>query len=119
MWSAEGYRYAKAKKDAMRTLQKVKSEYPTLQTGYTRRSLLKKYRSIDKEERIKRKTLQMLSQLAFRGIEIERIDLDSKGYEAVFVAKNISAEKKLRSLAKQHGMTVQAENGKMSVKGVW
>jgi hypothetical protein len=119
IWSAEGYRYAMTKKEAFKKLRVLQGKYPELQAGYTRRSLLKKYRAVDEEERTKRNVIQILSQLAFQGVDIERVEIGPKGYEALFVVKNRSAEQKLRTLAKQHDMTVKTENGHMSVEGVW
>jgi hypothetical protein len=101
MFLTEGVRYRMAI-DAMR--QKVDillKDHPSLQSGYTRANIAKKYQKIDKEERHKREILKKLSRLLLPGVELESLKMEKKHYAAVFKCPDEKSVVRVQALAKE------------------
>jgi len=84
-------------------IQKLKDEYPTLKSDYTRKSIVQKYRAIDKIERKKRDIVKSLAGLIFKGVKIEIFKMNEKRFVVRFQCSNAKVAKRLKDLAKKAG----------------
>jgi len=76
---------------------------PSLQSSYSRKSIISKYKTLDKKERDKRDNIKAISSIIFKGVKLTNLKLDSKKIEASFVCINKSVSDKLKTIAtKKH-----------------
>lgn len=104
IWFAEGLRYKKNNRQLQAKSEELYAKYPSLQSRYTRDSILSKYKKIDTAERKKRKIVERVSKLIFKGVAIDSFALDEKRYKVVFSVKDKRVEKQLEKLLKDAGL---------------
>jgi len=75
-------------------------EYPTLQSGYARKNIIKKYRKIDKKERKKRELLKNISHFISPKVVVEHLILDKERLTVLFKCQDSNSMRKVASLAK-------------------
>lgn len=74
-----------------------------LQSSYKRKSIIQKYKKLDKSEREKRDIIKELSTMIFKGVKLSHFSLNNKKIEASFICINQSVSLKLKELAiKKH-----------------
>jgi hypothetical protein len=101
MFMVEGWRYGGDSEAQEAELQELLEAYPSLESSYTRDSILSKYRDIDSLERKKRDTIKILSHMIFKGSTLTSLTLDDKKFQAQFACENESLIKKLKELAQK------------------
>jgi len=87
-------------------LEKLLKFNPSLQSEYTRDSIAIKYRTIDKVERQKRDYIKSLSELIFKGVEVETFMMNNKNLSIRFKCDSTKIAKHLVSLAKKAGFNL-------------
>ena len=114
----EGSRYGgdNAVEEEMQTLLE---NHTSLQSSYTRKSILEKYRQIDKEERKKREVINNLSRMIFKGSTLTSFSLNEKGFSAKFACSTPSVSKRLQSLAKKKKFNISkiAQSNDLKIEG--
>jgi hypothetical protein len=101
IYFVEGSRYSgdnKAQQEEMATLLE---EYPSLQSSYTRESIISKYRAIDSLERKKRDVIKALSRMIFKGSTLTQLSIEGNRFQALFSCADKSTSNKLKELAKK------------------
>ncbi len=97
LYFVEAGRY---RNSAAERLSEMKANYPKLAGRYTRETILKKYRTIDRRERSKREAIETISKMIFKDAVLQELSIDDKTIEAHFTLGSGAAKEKLRSLAK-------------------
>ena len=99
MFIVEGWRYGGDSDVQEAELRELLEAYPSLESSYTRDSILSKYRGIDSLERKKRDMIKILSRMIFKGSTLTSFALDDKKFQAQFACENDAVIKKLKELA--------------------
>ncbi len=99
----EGWYLGDSSQGIYKEMQKLKDEYPALKSDYTRKSIVQKYRTIDKIERGKREIIKTLAGLIFKGVEIETFKMNEKRFTVRFQCSSVKVAKRLRDLSKKVG----------------
>ncbi len=100
---AEGWRYGSNTEETSSEINALIEAYPSLQSEYTRKSIVKKYRAIDKNERAKREHIKTLGRMIFKGVKVEHFKMDEKGFMIQYACSSAKVAKRLRELAKKEG----------------
>ena len=100
---AEGWRYGNNTEETFSQIEALLEEYPALQSEYTRKSIAKKYRAIDKNERAKRDLIKTFGSMIFKGVKVERFKMNDKGFSVQYICSSDSVLKRLSSVAKREG----------------
>ena len=75
----------------------------SLQSAYSRKSIIQKYKIIDKLERSKRDNIKNISSIIFKGVKLTNLNLNDKKIEASFICSNKAVSNKLKDIAiKKH-----------------
>lgn len=82
-------------------MQSLLTNHTSLESGYTRKSILDKYRVIDVKERKKREIIKSLSHMIFKGSTLTSLTLNDKGFSAAFSCTAPSVSLKVQDLAKE------------------
>jgi len=98
VWFAEGLRYSKESRLLETRAEEIYAQYPSLQSRYTRESIIGKYKQIDTLERKKRKLVEQISGMLFKGVTISAFEINQERYKVVFTVKENSVAKRLKSL---------------------
>ncbi len=101
MFAVEGVKYRQAIATMQQEVTELLSDYPAIQSQYSRENIAQKYRKIDKAERRKREVLKGLSKLILPGVEVESLTMDSKHFVAVFKCPDEKSVLRVQSLAKE------------------
>jgi len=101
LYFIEGSRYGGENVAQEQEMQSLLEKYPALQSSYTRESIARKYKVIDKKERRKRDVVKALSQMIFKGSTLTTLSLNDKKFNAEFACKDKNVNKKLQELAKK------------------
>ena len=119
MFIVEGWRYGDSSEVEEAEIQTLLEEYPSLESSYTRDSILAKYRAIDVLERKKRDTIKVLSRMIFKGSTLTSITLDDKKFQAQFACENESVIKKLKELAgkEKYNTSKMSNNKALKIEG--
>jgi len=99
----EGWRYAQNSEHTKAEITALIEEYPSLQSRYTRKNIVEKYRNIDKHERKKRDTVKTLSGMIFKGVKVDTFKMNNKGFMVRFHCADAKVAKRLRELSKKEG----------------
>jgi hypothetical protein len=110
IWFAEGLRYQKNNRYLQMKSEELYAKYPSLQSRYTRDSILAKYKKIDTAERKKRKIVGKVAGLIFKGVTIDSFELDEKNYKVVFSVKDKKVAKELEKLLKTAELKKKADS---------
>jgi len=101
MFFAEGLRYGGNDNDKQEELAALYETYPSLKSTYTRQDAIDKYHIIDKSERQKRDGIKTISNMIFKGVTLNYINVNDKKIQAEFICLNDGAKKQLKALAKK------------------
>jgi len=74
----EGFGYSSSQSAQRESIDTLLADYPSLQSGYSRQSIAKKYQKRDDKERKKREYLKEISSVVRYGGVVEEITIDSK-----------------------------------------
>jgi len=116
MFVVEGWRYGGDFDAQEAEMQELLAAYPSLESSYTRDSILDKYRGIDSLERKKRDTIKMLSHMIFKGSALTSFTIDDKKFQAQFTCKNDDAIKKLKELARKEKFNTSKMSDKKALQ---
>jgi len=101
MFLIEGSRYGGESGSAEEELQSLYTEYPSLQSTYTREGIVSKYRKLDKTERAKRDTIKKLSAMLFKGVTLTSFYMDHKSVKANFSCINKQVAQRVENLGQK------------------
>ena len=101
IYFVEGSRYDGDSEAQKKETQQLLEAYPSLESSYTRESILNKYQTIDTKERKKRDVIKSLSHMIFKGSTLTTLLVDDKKFQAQFACKDASVSKRLKELAKK------------------
>ena len=87
MFFIEGSR-ANSSNQANSQMQELFEAYPSLESSYTRDSIIKKYKTIDRVERKKRDIVKKISSMIFSGVSLVSLDMDEKSFKVRLVCKD-------------------------------
>jgi hypothetical protein len=92
-------------------IDEISSDYPALQSSYTRASVLSKYRKIDKIQRLKRDLLKSVFAISKKGVKLEKLNMSSTNYDIVLSLTNRSKDEVVKEL-KSKGLKVHSATSK-------
>jgi hypothetical protein len=78
VWVAEGMRYEKGADEIRTIYETVVRKYPDLSDGYIREATLRKYETLDRNERRKRKIVQTISNMTSKKTKLLALTLEDK-----------------------------------------
>ena len=116
MFFVEGWRYSNNAKAGEAQMQELLESYPSLQSKYTRESIVTKYKTIDTVERKKREIIKMLSGMIFKGVTLTSLELDEKMFKVQFSCKDAQVAKRVKALAKKNKLNTSAIAGSNDLK---
>jgi len=87
------------------------TENPSLQSSYSRKSIIQKYKTLDNLERKKRDIIKTISSIIFKGVKLTNLNLNTKKIEASFLCTNKSVSNKLKEIAKKKHFQVLSITG--------
>ena len=116
MFFVEGWRYSDNAKAGEAQMQELLEAYPSLQSKYTRESIVAKYKTIDRAERKKRDIIKAVSGMIFKGVTLTALDMDEKGYKVQFSCKDAQVAKRVQALAKKNKMNTSVIAGSNDLK---
>ncbi|MGC9350940.1 MAG: hypothetical protein ACP5D3_03045, partial [Sulfurovum sp.] len=90
---------------------------PSLSSQYTRKSIATKYRKVDKVERKKREAVKSVVGMVYKGVELNRLYMDEKGFYADYTVKEAKTIKRMERDAQKAKLTVRKIDGGMKVEG--
>lgn len=116
MFFIEGWRYSNNAKAGEVQMQELLEAYPSLQSKYTRDSIVTKYKTIDTVERKKREIVKMASGMLFKGVVLTSLELDEKMYKVQFSCKDAQAANRVKALAKKNKLNISDIAGSNDLK---
>ncbi len=116
MFFIEGSRYSDDAQAGEAKMQELLSAYPTLQSTYTRESIMSKYKAIDTTERKKREIVKMASGMIFKGVTLSSLEIDAKRYKIHFTCKDAQVAKRLKQLAAKNNLKTSTVSGSNDLK---
>ena len=116
MFFVEGSRYSDDSEAGEAKMQELLSANPSLQSKYTRDSILSKYKMIDKAERKKREIVKMVSGMIFKGVTLSSLEIDVKSYKVHFTCKDAHVAQRLNLLATKNKLKTSAISGSHDLK---
>ncbi len=96
-------------------MQELLEAYPSLQSKYTRESIVNKYKTIDQVERKKRELVKAVSSMIFKGVTLDSLQIDAKILKAQFTCKDAAVSKRVKALAKKNQLKILPVSGSNSV----
>jgi len=116
MFFVEGWRYSNNSKAGGSQLEELIEAYPSLQSKYTRDSIVAKYKTIDTVERKKRDIIKILSGMIFKGVTLTSLEIDEKMFKAQFSCKDAQVAKRVKALAAKNKLNTSAIAGSNDLK---
>lgn len=116
MFFVEGWRYSGNAKAGEAQMQELLEAYPSLQSKYTRDSIVAKYKTIDTAERKKREIVKMVSGMLFKGVTLTSLELDEKMYKVQFSCKDVQVANRVKALAKKNKLNTSDIAGSNDLK---
>lgn len=116
MFFVEGSRYSDNAQAGEAQMQELLEAYPSLQSKYTRDSIVTKYKTIDTAERKKRETIKMVSEMIFKGVTLTLLELDEKSFSVQFSCKDAQVANRVKALAKKNNLNTSAIAGSNDLK---
>jgi len=116
MFFVEGWRYSNNAKAGEAQMQELLEAYPSLQSKYTRDSIVTKYKTIDTAERKKRDIIKRLSGMIFKGVTLTSLDINEKMFKVQFSCKDAQVAKRVKALAKKNKLNTSAIAGSNDLK---
>jgi len=117
LFIAEGVRYGGDTKAKTQELESLIEANPSLSSRYTRESIAATYRKIDEVERKKRETIKVLVEMVSKGVALQALYMDEKGFQAAYVVKEPNAIRRIESQAKKANFTFQKSTEGIKVEG--
>ena len=111
----EGWRYGNNAKVGGVQIQELLEAYPSLQSKYTRDSIVNKYKTIDSIERKKRDIIKVLSGMIFKGVTLDTLEINEKMFRVQFSCKDAEVAKRVKTLAKKNQLNITAIAGSNDV----
>ena len=111
----EGSRYGANAQEGEAKMQELLEAYPSLQSKYTRESIVNKYKTIDRLERKKREFVKAISSIIFKGVTLNSLQIDAKTLKAQFTCKDAGVAKRVKALAKKNQLKILPVSGSNSV----
>jgi len=116
VWLVEGIRYGGIITALSQPVDELLAQNPALQSQYARENISMRYQKIDKEERAKRDVLQNLSKLAKKGVELESLKMNEKGFITSFVCKDETTLAQTQKVATQKGYKTSRKAPELTLK---
>ncbi len=116
MFFVEGWRYSGNSKVGVVEMQELIEAYPSLESKYTRDSIIAKYRTIDILERKKRELIKILSGMIFKGVALTSYTMDDKTFEVIFSCKDAEVAQRVKELAKKSKLNTSSIQGSNDLK---
>ena len=116
MFFIEGWRYSNNAKATETQMQELLEAYPSLQSKYTRESIVNKYKTIDSAERKKRDMIKALSGLIFKGVTLTSFEMNEKSFTVQFSCKDAKVAKRVQTLAQKKQLKAIVSTGSNDVK---
>ena len=116
MFFVEGWRYSNNTKAGESQLQELFEAYPSLQSKYTRDSIVTKYKTVDRVERKKRDMIKVLSGMIFKGVTLSSLEIDEKMVKVQFSCKDAQVAKRVKALAQKNQLNTIAIAGSNDLK---
>jgi hypothetical protein len=116
MFFVEGSRYSNNAQVGEAQMQELLEAYPSLQSKYTRDSIVAKYKTIDTAERKKRETVKMVSGMIFKGVTLTSLELDEGSFKVQFSCKDAQVANRVKALAKKNNLSTTAITGSNDLK---
>ena len=116
MFFVEGWRYGNNAKAGEAQMQELLEAYPSLQSKYTRDSIVAKYKTIDTAERKKREIIKMVSGMLFKGVVLTSLELDEKMYKVQLSCKDAQVANRVKALAEKNKLNTSAIAGSNDLK---
>ncbi|MEN8727616.1 MAG: hypothetical protein ABF276_06595 [Sulfurovum sp.] len=116
MFFVEGWRYSDNAKAGEAQMQELLEAYPSLQSKYTRDSIVAKYKTIDTVERKKRDIIKTVSGLIFKGVTLTSLEINDKKYQVQFTCKDAQVAKRVQALAKKNKLNTSMIAGSNDLK---
>lgn len=117
LFFAEGLRYGGNAASGKEELESLIASNPSLESQYTRESIAKKYRTIDTTERKKREAVKTLIGMAYKGVELQELQIDEKRVRASYMIKKSRVRQRMESEAKKANYTVKKITGGIQLEG--
>ncbi len=95
IWFVEGRRYDSENKHLVSLLSTYYTKYPVLVNSYTRSNILKKYQTIDKNERKKRLVIGQIAGMLGRDASLSLFEMDEKRFMAKIAVTKGNAAKQI------------------------
>ena len=112
----EGSRYSSNAQAGEEQMQELLAAYPSLQSKYTRESIVNKYKNIDSAERKKREMVKSISGMIFKGVTLTSLEMNEKVLTAQFACKDDQVAKRVKALAKKNKLKASPITGSNDVK---
>jgi len=116
MFFVEGLRYGGHTQEGEVKMQELLAAYPSLQSKYTRESIVNKYKTIDTKERKKRDMVKTVSGMIFKGVTLTSLQIDEKMLKADFSCKDVQTAERVKALAKKNRFNLLPLSGSNNVK---
>lgn len=117
LFIVEGMRYGGDADAQTKELESLIEANPSLSSQYTRKSIATKYRKVDKVERKKREAVKSVVGMVYKGVELNRLYMDEKGFYADYTVKEAKTIKRMERDAQKAKLTVRKIDGGMKVEG--
>lgn len=111
MFYIEGARYGGENISTSEELQSFYADYPSLQSTYTRESIVSKYRELDQTERAKRDAVKKLSGMLFKGVTLTSLSIDHQSVKANFSCDSKKTAQRVTKLGKKAQFKVFQKDG--------
>jgi hypothetical protein len=116
MFFVEGSRYSNNAQAGEAQMQELLEAYPSLQSKYTRDSIVTKYKTIDTAERKKRETVKMVSGMIFKGVTLTSLELGEESFKVQFSCKDAQVANRVKALAQKSNLNTTAIAGSNDLK---
>ncbi|MGB5506163.1 MAG: hypothetical protein WBM70_05690 [Sulfurovum sp.] len=116
MFFVEGTRYSDHSQAGASQMQELLEAYPSLQSKYTRDSIVSKYKTIDRAERKKREMIKTLSGMIFKGVTLTSLEMNEKMFKVQFSCEDAQVAKRVKALAQKNQLNILAVAGSNDVK---
>ena len=116
MFFIEGWRYSNNAKATETQMQELLEAYPSLQSKYTRESIVNKYKTIDTAERNKRDMIKVISGLIFKGVTLTSLEMNEKSFTVQFACQDAKVAKRVKTLAEKKQLKAIVTTGSNDVK---
>jgi len=116
MFFVEGWRYSNNAQAGEAQMQELLEAYPSLESKYTRDSIVAKYKTIDTVERKKRDIIKTVSGMIFKGVTLTSLEIDETKYQVQVTCKDSQVAKRVQALAKKNKLNTSMTAGSNDLK---